>query len=652
MTEAYLASAVSQEQLAEFHRLMNEEVKEVAVFFMDPDGFINVWNRGAEDMKGYTAEEAIGQHLALLYTDEDKARNWPRHNLAEAKKDGFYREETWRKRKDGRLFWARIALTALRNDSGELVGFSKITMDLTDHKMLERCVKEREQTKRVLRAANAGTWSWHPEKDEIEVSENFLGLLGQSGSERNLQLHQWMRFVHPADRDATAEKFERAREHSPGEPLVMEVRMCPKEGDLRWFYMHADWYREKDDQPYELSGVSVDIQNLKSAEAELRVAFDKLKEADARKDEFLAMLAHELRNPLAPIRAAAEVLRVAPLSEHEVRETSEVIARQAEHMTSLVDDLLDVSRVTRGLVKLKKERLDVRHIVHDAVEQVNPMIGSRSHRLALHLTPLPAIVMGDKKRLVQVIANLLNNAAKFTPEGGRIEVKTQLVDDTVLLSVIDDGVGMEPDVAERVFDLFAQAERTPDRSSGGLGLGLALVKSLVELHGGTVKCCSDGLGKGSRFTVCLPLLADANKDADQGAGDPRSVAPRFALRVLVVDDNQDAAQMLGMLLKASGHEVMIEYGPRKALEVARVERPDVCLLDIGLPEMDGNELARRLKAQPETAGAVLIAVTGYGQEHDRETSLAAGFREHFVKPVDPPKLLAAVAELGAEAVPR
>ena len=644
MPNAYLASSLPDHQLAELHRLMNEEIEEVAVFFMDPDGIITVWNRAAEEMKGYSAQEAIGSHLALLYTDGDKARQWPQHNLNEAIKHGFYKEETWRKRKDGRLFWARIALTALREPSGQLVGFSKVTVDLTEHKQLERCVKEREQTRRILRTANAGTWAWHPEEDRMEISDNFLSLLGHSEVSPVLTLAQWLALVHPDDRRGIAEQFDVARASCPGAPLMTEIRMCHADGHSRWFNVHADWYREKKDDPFVLNGVNVDIQNLKTAEEELRRAVDKLRKADARKDEFLAMLAHELRNPLAPIRSAAELLRMARLDETRIKKTSEVIARQVGHMTSLVDDLLDVSRVTRGLVQLEKTPIDIRQMVTDAVEQVTPLVRAKRHHLALHLAPDAATVLGDKKRLVQVIANLLNNAAKYTPEGGNILLKTEVQEGKVLLSVADDGIGMEPELASRVFDLFAQAERTPDRGSGGLGLGLALVKSLVELHGGTVTCASDGPGAGSKFTVCLPMMAS---QGDALVPQPQGIASRSnkPLRVMVVDDNADAAQMLAMFLEASGHQVLVEHGARQALERARSEAPDVCLLDIGLPEMDGNELARRIRTQPETSDSVLIAVTGYGREHDRQTALAAGFNHHLVKPVDPARLVALLSEM-------
>jgi PAS domain S-box-containing protein len=379
-----------------------------------------------------------------------------------------------------------------------------------------------------------------------------------------------------------------------------------------------------------------DITKRKQVEHELR-------ESARRKDEFLAMLAHELRNPLAPIGSAAELLQMVKLDQAGIRQASEIIGRQVGHMTHLVDDLLDVSRVTRGLVELDDAVLDIRHIVTDAVEQVTPLIQSRRHRLTLHLSPDATVVMGDRKRLVQVIANLLNNAAKYTPEHGHIALKTEVRAAHVLLEVTDDGIGMAPELVSRVFDLFSQAERTSDRSSGGLGLGLSLVKSLVELHGGTVSCFSDGLGKGSRFSVCLPRLLEQSGNAYTLHMENSWPGSRRPLRILVVDDNVDAAAMLAMLLEASGHHVLVVHDSSQALQRAREEAPDVCMLDIGLPGMDGNELAKRLRAQPETADTVLIAVTGYGQESDRKRTLAAGFNHHLVKPVSGKNLAAILA---------
>jgi PAS domain S-box-containing protein len=375
-------------------------------------------------------------------------------------------------------------------------------------------------------------------------------------------------------------------------------------------------------------------------------AEDALRQADRRKDEFLAMLAHELRNPLAPIAAAADLLTLGRADEAQIRQTSAIITRQVRHMTGLIDDLLDVSRVTRGLVKLDKVTLDAKKILSDAVEQVRPLIEMRRHRLAVHTPPETAFVCGDVKRLVQVIANLLNNAAKYTPEGGEIVLGVEVDGRHVKLAVSDNGIGIAPELQPTVFDLFTQADRASDRSQGGLGIGLALVKSLVELHGGHITAHSGGTGKGSRFVVCLPQV-DADVAAPFGELQVTTpAAPGKALRVLVVDDNADAAQMLGMFLEALGHEVFVEHHPGKAIERARAAMPQVCLLDIGLPDMDGNELARRLRQQPETANSTLIAVTGYGQDQDRDTALNAGFDHHFAKPLDSARLAGLLSSIG------
>jgi PAS domain S-box-containing protein len=363
-----------------------------------------------------------------------------------------------------------------------------------------------------------------------------------------------------------------------------------------------------------------------------KLAEDKLMEADRRKDEFLAMLAHELRNPLAPISAAAELLKLGALDEQRVYQSSTIIGRQVRHMTRLVDDLLDVSRVTRGLITLARVAVDARVVVDEAVEQVRPMIDARAQQLTVRHPPHGAVVLGDKARLVQVVANVLGNASKYTPEGRRIDLRAEALGPRLVLSVRDEGIGMDRELTGRVFDLFTQAERSSDRSQGGLGLGLALVKHLVELHGGTVGCSSPGLGKGSTFVITLPLEHEAVLAEDLPAAPSVPAAAR--LRVLVVDDNADAAEMLGMLLASQGHEVVMEHDSLRALERARSVRPDVCLLDIGLPEMDGKELARRLRQQSETRETLLVAVTGYGRPEDREEAFAAGFQHHLVKPVN------------------
>ena len=373
--------------------------------------------------------------------------------------------------------------------------------------------------------------------------------------------------------------------------------------------------------------------------------YETLQEQHRRKDEFLAMLAHELRNPLAPIRAAADLLAIANLGDDRIRKTSAVISRQVQHMSSLVDDLLDISRVTRGLIELEGKTLDIKRVVADAVEQVRPLVEARNHELTVISAADSAYVVGDHIRLVQVLANILNNAVKYTPPGGRIVVRTEATHSEVILSVEDNGVGVPLDLQPYVFDLFSQAARSSDRTQGGLGIGLALVKSLITLHGGRVTCRSGGTGTGSGFTVALPRV-DPNQStaALEDTRDARGAAAR-RLRILIVDDNVDAAEMLAMLLEAGGHEVLVENDGLQGLERARRDKPAVCILDIGLPDMDGNELARRLRQHPDTASALLIAATGYGGVHDRESTFSAGFDHHLVKPIDSSALLDLLAPL-------
>jgi signal transduction histidine kinase/CheY-like chemotaxis protein len=364
---------------------------------------------------------------------------------------------------------------------------------------------------------------------------------------------------------------------------------------------------------------------------------DELRAEHRRKDDFLAMLAHELRNPLAPVSAAAEVLRLGHANDPRLRRTSEIVTRQVRHMATLIDDLLDASRVTRGLVTLEKGCEDLRDMIAAAVEQAAPLVEGRRHRLTVSVGDEMACVVGDRKRLVQAVANLLDNAAKYTPEGGDIGLVLELGTEDIVVHVRDNGVGVPPDMRERIFDLFVQGQRSADRAQGGLGIGLALARRLVELHGGSLACVDTPSGLGSEFRMRLPragasagpcrtLEAAARREESAAGGKPS---------ILIVDDNEDAARMLAMLLEDGGYEVMTESDPVIALERAQETRPDVFLLDIGLPRMDGHELARRLRATDAGRGATLVALTGYGQATEREKAARAGFDHYMVKPPDP-----------------
>jgi signal transduction histidine kinase/DNA-binding response OmpR family regulator len=363
-----------------------------------------------------------------------------------------------------------------------------------------------------------------------------------------------------------------------------------------------------------------------------------IQETDRRKDEFLAMLAHELRNPLAPIRNAVQVMRVLSSDDDRLRNARDLIERQVRHMTRLVDDLLDVSRITRGKIQLRPERLDAAVAVANAVETSRPLIESRRHELSLQLPSEPLQIKADPARLAQVLSNLLNNAAKYTPEGGRIWLAVEREGGYAVFRVRDNGTGIPPQILPHIFDLFTQADQSLDRAHGGLGIGLTLVRRLIEMQHGTVTAFSAGPGQGSEFVVRLPALPTEQPPApaDNGATVPHASAK--GCRVLVVDDHVDAAASLAMLLRLYGHEVRTASDGPSALEEARSFRPEVVLLDIGLPGMDGYEVARRLRKEIPDDHITLAALTGYGQDRDRSRSQEAGFDHHLVKPVDPEAL--------------
>jgi len=370
---------------------------------------------------------------------------------------------------------------------------------------------------------------------------------------------------------------------------------------------------------------------------------DQLRQADRRKDEFLAVLAHELRNPLAPVRNAVEVMRLRDVDDPGLGRARDIIDRQVQQMTRLVDDLLDVSRITRGKVELQKESVDLAAVVARAVEISRPLIDARRHELAVTLPPEPVRLEADAARLAQVVANLLNNAAKYTEERGHIWLTVEREGPEAVVRVRDTGVGIPAEMLAQVFDLFTQVTHSLDRSQGGLGIGLTLVRSLVEMHGGGVRAHSGGPGQGSEFVVRLPLLA-GRRAAGSGPGAGGRPIESSARRILVVDDNGDAADSLAMLLRLMGNDVRTAPDGPAALEAARAYRPDVVLLDLGLPGMSGYEVCRRLREGHFANGPLVVALTGYGQDEDRRRTREAGFDRHLVKPVNPDELRGVLAE--------
>ncbi|MCC6071644.1 ATP-binding protein [Massilia sp. GCM10020059] len=524
-----------------------------------------------------------------------------------------------------------------RDHLGQVSGIFVEGSDVTDAVLANRALRENEQRLRDLAntiphmawmADAGGQLHWY--------NDRWFDYTGSTPEQ--LEEGRWLDFIHPDDRALLV--AERARGHASGEPYEVKARIRSAQGEYRTYFIRAAPLHDSTGTIVQWFGTDTDVTAIETAQSELRAA-------NRRKDEFLAMLAHELRNPLAPISTAAELLKLTALDEHRVRQTSNIIGRQVAHMTKLVDDLLDVSRVTRGLVTLQEEPLVVGSLVADAVEQVHSLLEDKHHHFTIDAPGESLGIRGDRTRLIQVFSNLLNNAAKYTPANGRITLRLRAVEGQAEIRVEDNGIGIAAPLLPYIFDLFTQAERSPDRSQGGLGLGLALVKSLVELHGGAVWAESGGPGKGSRFTVRLPLVDASAADPAASARQGQAVPAGDGLQLMVVDDNRDAAQTLSMLLEAVGHRVAVSYDASEAIDEAQRCRPALLFLDIGLPDIDGYALARKLRAMPETAGAMLVAVTGYGQPDDKARALAAGFDRHLVKPVRMEEVLALVDEAAA-----
>ncbi|QYF92706.1 PAS domain S-box protein [Massilia sp. PAMC28688] len=500
--------------------------------------------------------------------------------------------------------------------------FAGVAVDITERKRQEQSLKESEAKFRTI--ANAMpqmVWSTLPDGFHDYYNQQWYDFTGvpQGSTDGDA----WNGLFHAEDQPRAMALWRACL--ASGAVYEIEYRLRHHSGHYRWVLGRALPVHDEQGEIIRWMGTCTDIHAHKAAQEELR-------KANQQKDEFLAMLAHELRNPLAPISTSAQLLGLPSVSAAAIKRASEVITRQVTHMTGLIDDLLDVSRVTRGLVTLADDLCELEPIVSSALEQTRPLVDSRGHQLVLHMPPGPVSVRGDRIRLVQVIANLVSNAAKYTPQRGRIEVALHADEEQVRIEVSDNGSGIEADLLPQVFDLFTQGYRTPDRAQGGLGLGLALVKHIVALHGGSVTAHSEGTGRGATFTVTLPRHAGSAPGAVAGTGSPASAK---ALRIMIVDDNVDAAQTLGALLESEGHAVSIYYEGSSALQAARRDVQDAFILDIGLPDMDGYELVRRIRALPGAAQARFIALTGYGQSHDRGLALAAGFDHHCVKPAQP-----------------
>jgi len=513
--------------------------------------------------------------------------------------------------------------------SGKHLGYVGSVLDVSEEKRAEKALRHSVQIYRAIGdSIDYGVWVCDPEGRNVYASQSFLRLVGLT--QEQCAGYGWATALHPDEAERTLAQW-RECVHS-GREWYVELRFRGDDGRDHPVLARGVPVRNERGEITAWAGIHLDISRQKQVEEELR-------EIDRKKDEFLATLAHELRNPLAPIRNSLVVLR-AGRGAGDTARIHEMIERQVGHLIRLVDDLLEVSRITSGKVELRRERVELGEIVRAALESSMPAIDAAGHRLDLALASEPLVLEADAVRLTQVLANLLNNAAKYTEEGGAILLSTRREGSRAVISVRDNGLGIQPAMLPRVFDLFAQVGHTLGRAQGGLGIGLALVKRLVEMHGGRVEARSDGWNTGSEFLVTLPLASPAPETtagALPSARAPASLAPRR--RFLVVDDNRDAADSLALLLEVYGADVQVAYDGISALATLRSSpRPDVVLLDLGMPDMDGFEVASRIRKQPELVGIVLVALTGWGQPEDRRATRAAGFDLHLVKPVSPPEL--------------
>jgi PAS domain S-box-containing protein len=540
---------------------------------------------------------------------------------------------------NGRVKWVREKANLEFTDAGDLVGGFGITQDITDIKQAEQALRDSEERFQLAaEIGRSGTWDWDLVSGRVIWSRGHFEILGYRLDETTPSYESFLQRVHPEDRT----RIEAVIRHcmQAHQDYAAEFRVVWPDRSVHWMGARGRFQYADDGSCQRMIGVLADITSHKLAELALR-------EADQRKDEFLAMLAHELRNPLTPIRNAAHVLARLDIDEPRVRWAQDIIERQVSHLTHLVDDLLDVSRIASGKVVLKLRRLELADLVRQACEAVQALISSKHHRLDVDLPEQPLVLEGDPVRLLQVLQNLLNNAAKYTPDGGHIELIARARGPMLELQVRDNGMGMPPELLPRAFDLFRQGERTLDRSQGGLGIGLTLVRRLVELHGGQVEAQSPGPGRGSTFSLRLPLPADSPQP--QAAVGPPAAPAATRLRVLVVDDDAVVAESMVVFLELEGHQVRSADSGHSALPLLASFRPQVVLLDIGLPGQDGYELARQIRANPAGEQVILVAVSGYGHEEALQRSRQCGFHRHLVKPVDPEVLSGLLAEIARPA---
>ena len=593
------------------------QIDTVGIIFLNAEGQITEANDAFLAMSGFSRED---EKAGRLRCDEMTPPEWTSVSLRaieEFKATGRtmpYEKEFFRK--DGSRWWALLAAKQLSEHDGV-----EYVIDITERKRTEQSLRESEARFRaVAEASPALTWQVDALGNNVYVNQRFVDMMGVPADK--LMRTGWRSVIHPDDALGYVAAFERAlRDRSR---FQQRVRAKTAKGEWRWLESYAlPWFTAADEYAGHV-GMSMDITDAVNAET-------ALKETDRRKDEFLATLAHELRNPLAPISNALALI-ARPDGAAAIPRLLPVINRQVNYMVRLVDDLLEISRITSGKIELRQVPTDLAVVLRNAVEASMPLINEKGHKLSVFISEASLIVHADAVRLEQVFTNLLNNAARYTRNGGQIWLTAHQEGETVVVSVRDNGIGILPGILPRLFDMFAQERRNGMGAQEGLGIGLNLVYRLLQMHDGTIEATSEGKDRGSEFVVRLPL-SEVSARA-KSAGPEKAVSPPSGLRVLVVDDNHDAAEILAMLLASIGINVQVANSGPAALAALPNYRPNVILMDIGMPGMDGHEVARRIRGQPQFNDIKLVALTGWGQEEDRRLSRASGFDYHLTKPVD------------------
>jgi PAS domain S-box-containing protein len=655
----------SPEFLEDPFRLLVASVQDYAIFMLDPNGYIMSWNAGAERIKGYRADEIIGQHFSKFYPLEAVQRGHPDYELRVATAEGRFEEEGWRVRKDGSLFWANVVITALREPDGTLRGFGKVTRDLTQRREYEDRLRHSEERFRLLvegvreyaifmldTNGFVATWNVGAERIKGYTAEEIIGQHFSKFYPPDVAESGWLEHelqVATAEGSFQDEGWRVRKDGSRFWANVTITALRDEHGRLRGFAkLTQDLTARKQSEVIEAHGT----QREEMLDAE-RAARIEAQRAVRMKDEFLATLSHELRTPLNAILGWTQLLRVPkPHKPEDVQHGLEVIERNARAQVQLVDDLLDLSRILAGQVRLDVQRIALVDIVRSAIESAEPTARTKGVRLESVLDPRGSMVSGDPGRLQQIVWNLLSNAIKFTPKGGKVQVLLERVNSHVEITVSDTGIGIPLSFLPHVFERFTQRESTASRHYGGLGLGLAITKQLVELHGGSIQAKSRGEGEGSTFTVNLPLLVIQEPIEERVhptyPSDPENLAlPGLSgVQVLVVDDEADARELLTRILENQGANVTTATSGDEALRLLEIAQPEVIVCDIGMPGMDGYQLLRKIREnEPKGKRLPALALTAFARAQDRKRAMLAGFQSHLAKPFDTAELVLVIAGL-------